>query len=659
MMVRLRVPHTLERLGPAVALAAPMLWLAFSGGGFFASTTALAAIGASVALLLWITLSLRPFEAVSPTATIAVGALAAFAVWTLSSAWWSDSAGRAMIEFDRALLYTLVVLLAALTSKTVQARRALLWGAGVAGVLVCGTGLVTRILPGIWSADPSIQADRLSYPVGYWNALGLISAITLVVLVHLSCSHREPRSIRILAASMWPVVAVALFFTFSRGALALVPVGVILYLLLGRPRAAIGALLAVIPTTTVALVAAYGADTLSTEAAGSAAGVDEGRTVALVLAGCILAAAAIRAAASPLDARVERVEVPAATRRRVVLVAVAVLVPLVVGGAVASGGVAAAKEQIERFTDEDYVSSGGDRRERLSQLGNNGRIPQWDASIEAFKDEPLHGTGAGTYALSWQRTRPYAYDVDDGHSLYAEVLGELGLAGLALLVLALGTLLTGVLRRLRGPDRQTAAAVAVVFVVWAVHAGIDWDWEMPVTTLPALVLAAAMTGRTATSRARGAAPEQFTRVVLGLACLGLAVTPALVWQSSEQLETATRAFRAGDCVTSAREAVASIETLAARAEPFVLAGYCNLRGGHLAAGERAMRSAVSRDPRNWETHYGLALALALRGQDPRPAARRALELNPRSAIARETVRSFATNEPRTWRRRATRARLPQ
>jgi hypothetical protein len=26
-------------------------------------------------------------------------------------------------------------------------------------------------------------------------------------------------------------------------------------------------------------------------------------------------------------------------------------------------------------------------------------------------------------------------------------------------------------------------------VVWALHASIDWDWEMPAVTIPALVLA--------------------------------------------------------------------------------------------------------------------------------------------------------------------------
>jgi hypothetical protein len=41
----------------------------------------------------------------------------------------------------------------------------------------------------------------------------------------------------------------------------------------------------------------------------------------------------------------------------------------------------------------------------------------WEADLRGFEAEPLHGTGAGTYALLWDRFRPYAAQVEDGHSL--------------------------------------------------------------------------------------------------------------------------------------------------------------------------------------------------------------------------------------------------
>ena len=50
-----------------------------------------------------------------------------------------------------------------------------------------------------------------------------------------------------------------------------------------------------------------------------------------------------------------------------------------------------------------------------------------------------------------------------------------------------------------------------------------------------------------------------------------------------------------------------------------------------------MESARTRDPDNWEYAYGLAVAQALNGQDPRPAAALALQLNPRDVRTRELV----------------------
>jgi Flp pilus assembly protein TadD len=80
--------------------------------------------------------------------------------------------------------------------------------------------------------------------------------------------------------------------------------------------------------------------------------------------------------------------------------------------------------------------------------------------------------------------------------------------------------------------------------------------------------------------------------------------------------------------------------------------------GELAV--QAMQQAVRRDPRNWETHYGLALVLGAEGRDPRTEARRALALNPQNELARTAARAFgATGDPAEWKRRAHRARLPK
>src|SRR5690349_2924237 len=79
--------------------------LAFRAGGFFPDATGFAAVAAALLLAVRITVARRPFAGASRLLAVAVAALAGFAVWTLLSVLWSDAPGRAVTEFDRALLY--------------------------------------------------------------------------------------------------------------------------------------------------------------------------------------------------------------------------------------------------------------------------------------------------------------------------------------------------------------------------------------------------------------------------------------------------------------------------------------------------------------------------------------------------------------------------
>src|SRR6185436_19716080 len=84
--------------------------------------------------------------------------------------------------------------------------------------------------------------------------------------------------------------------------------------------------------------------------------------------------------------------------------------------------------------------------------------------------------------------------VRDAHSLYLETLGELGLVGLALLLVVIGALAWSILRARVRPvalPRAQVAAVGAAFAAWAVHAAADWDWQVPALTGLAMMLAAA------------------------------------------------------------------------------------------------------------------------------------------------------------------------
>ncbi len=124
---------------------------------------------------------------------------------------------------------------------------------------------------------------------------------------------------------------------------------------------------------------------------------------------------------------------------------------------------------------------------RLTSLQSN-RYAYWKVGWRAFKAEPIRGVGGGGWAIYWLRYRPFNAGAQDAHSLYVQTAAELGLIGLALLAATFTGVVLATRRALaRAPG--LAAGPAAALVVWAAHAAVDWDWEMPAVTLLAIVLA--------------------------------------------------------------------------------------------------------------------------------------------------------------------------
>jgi hypothetical protein len=366
----------------------------------------------------------------------------------------------------------------------------------------------------------------------------------------------------------------------------------------------------------------------------------------------------VRAALLPVDMRVTRWNDRRAPMRRRTFVgawAGAVAVGVVV--LVAAGAPGVVERQYDRFVEgnQTFVS---DQRDRLLNPGNNGRLWHWRVALDSFRAEPLHGEGAGTYENAWDRERTIALDVTDGHSLYVEVMGELGLVGLVLVLTALLTILYGFLRLARGDDRGPPAALFTAGLIWALHAGIDWDWELTATGAW-LFAAGGICLAAPAGEARLRAPGRVARIVLGLGCLALALTPFQVLRSQAGLDDAAAAFEARDCPRAIDGALSSLEGTRSRPEPYLLLGYCDTRLGLHDLAVRNMELATERDPQSWQAWYGLAVARGAAGRDPRPAAQRAQRLNPLEPLAAEAVEAFATSRPRVWQRRAYQLKVPE
>jgi O-antigen ligase len=582
-----------------------------------------------------------------------------YTLLTLLSQYWSHAPGRALVEFDRALLYLLVLVLC---GSVARSRGRLAWviralAAGI--VVVCGCGLITRILPRVWPIVPEVDNARLSFPVTYWNVLGLLAAIGIILCAHLSSERRERSWGRVLAAASLPMLATTLLFTYSRGAIAVCVIGLIAYALVGRPRLLVSTLIAAGPTTAVALKFAYDANLLSGPNPASSGAVVQGHRVAIALAVCILAAAGLRALlVCLLDRRLESLRLSRRGRRHAFRAGYGVVAALAVVALAALSGTVAHEWHL--FVSPPTAAAlSPDARARLTDPSNEGRLDYWRLSWSQLKRHPLGGNGAGTFEDTWARLRPTTQgEVVDAHSLYMETLDELGLGGflplLAVILLALGAALA----RARGPNRAPYAAVFAVLLAWAVETGADWDWEMPVVTVvffafAGIVLAApgiARDAEAAVGAGRRAAfqPSSPVRVVLGLGCILLAAAPALVWTSQRKLDQAESAFANGDCRAATSAALSSIKLLGSRPEPYEVLGYCDIRAGMPNAAIATVQKAISLDPGDWNYAYDLAVIRAAAGLNPRIAAHQALALNPNQSLTQEAWAAFSSGGARQW-----------
>ena len=285
---------------------------------FYPGPPAYAAVVLCVVVALRLTLVKDAFDRSGRWFVLVGGAFALYTALTLSSQLWSHAPGRAFAAFDRALVYLLLLVLLGSLGRSPQ--RLSLAGRprafAVAIVAVCGSGLITRLLPHLWPTTAQIAINRLAFPLTYWNALALIGAFGIVVCLHLASDATEPALGRVRRRCR-SGPAMTLYFTFSRGGIAVAAIGAIAYALIARPRALICAIVAIVPGAGVAVTVAYRASLLAAPDSTTPAAIAQGRHVAFVVLGCVAVAALVRGIlAVTLDRRLERIRLPQRARVR-------------------------------------------------------------------------------------------------------------------------------------------------------------------------------------------------------------------------------------------------------------------------------------------------------------------------------------------------------
>lgn len=639
---------------PAGLLAATTLALGLSDGGYFAGATAAATVVLGVVLVLVVVLAPAGPLTLRAAGRLVMTAFGALATWVLLSSSWSGTSARTLLEFDRVLLYGFGFALGALALGTPRATRwalRLLW---TALLVLSAVGLLSRLAPALVEAPASLAPQRLSHPLGYWNAVGLMAGLGGLLAVGLAADRREAIPIRAAAAGSLPALALTLYLTFSRGAILATSVGFLTLLVLGRPRGTLLALAAGIPAVALTLLVA----SLSTDLIGSPS-LDPTPGGFRIGALCALVASSLGAALVVTQgARLEPSPPPfhPGRRFRVWGRRLLLLSPILLIAAVLAMVPGESGDPSRGTAQPTPAERSGEPRDRLTSIDSNGRFELWRVALGSVGAEPLHGTGAGTFARTWMRERRDYFRAQDGHSLMLETFSELGVVGGVLIALIIGVALRAALVG-RSRDRETSSLIFAVALAWTLHAFIDWDWEMPVVTLPVFALLGAASGVAGPVQPRTAGGVRSRPVLAIVVILLLLVTPVRVGLSQQRLVEAISAFNRGHCPRAIDAALDSIDILPQRPEALEILAYCDARSGRSALAASVIAEARRLEPNDWTLRYASAVILAAGGRDPRPQLRVARTFNPAEPVVSRLLQRFDSEDPRVWRRVAAAAPL--
>jgi hypothetical protein len=454
-----------------VLLAGPLV-LAFFTGGYFDEPRTWAGLIAWALVVVAVLASGQPLPR-GRSVRLALGGLALLAGWTLLSTTWAPIAGSAYHAGQQVILYTGGLLAATLLLRSRGALRAVEPALAAGSLIIVGYGISERLLPGLLHFQRSVTAQgRLEQPLTYWNAMGEVAAIGVVLCARIAGDASRPRRLRAAAAAAAAPLGMGLYLSFSRGALFACAAGLVTLIVAAPRREQVRGLLLALVAGVLASIAASPSGEV-TSLAGALSTREQQGGVALGLLAVIMVAAALAQLALTRREQSMAIRLPRHAH---------VLALLIICGGLAIALAVGAKERSTQ-----PLSAGASRLETLQ----SNRYAYWGVALRAFGDEPLRGVGAGGWAVYWLRYRTVTESARDAHSLFFQTAAELGLVGLALLAVFLAGIALGA-RDAHAIAPSLAAGPLAGFVAYIAHAPLDWDWQMPAVTLFALVLAGAL-----------------------------------------------------------------------------------------------------------------------------------------------------------------------
>ncbi len=607
---------------------------------------AFVSIGAAIGWLLHRTLSLRA----ATEAWIGVGLLFGFAVWCGVTLLWSVAPDETWAQVNRGVAYTLVAVLAiAAGSSAPKAIERVATGWLFVAIVCALYALGGKLVPGAEilgvSFDHTAFASRLREPLQYWNALGLVCVLAVPIALRMATDVARRPAVRCAAISALFVLLTCLGMTYSRGGILALMTAIFVMTLLGGQRLR-G--LAVLGATIVALIPVLGLAFSRPALKGINVPLDErtpdGIILCLVMAGSLIA---LLTAAWGMLRLEERAKWSEESTRLVwrglgTIVAVFALI-VVLGIATSKGGPA-------QFFDDawhEFTKTSQDKDSdptRITSTNSGNRWVWWKEAAGAWTDKPVGGWGAGSFPVTHLMYREVELDVLQPHNVPLQFLAETGIVGAVLGMGALAFLLFAALARVRGMpagrERDLAVALFAAAAAWLVHGVVDFDWDIPGVTIPALVFMGVLAAipargeRSALSPESGSVAPRVAALVVVCLALGLVIVSALLpaWANSKATSALAVTTQARE--PELRRAAAEAET-GARLDPTSVASLLAAADlaqnrGRLVDARRYLLQAVERQPYSvtaWRRLMALALATADR-PGAKAAAERLLELDP-------------------------------
>lgn len=586
--------------------------IALAGGGFDLFGRHIAAIlsWTLVIILLWT----RPGDRIGFGAPfrIVLGLLGMLTLLTALSLLWSSSEYSTIVELDRLIAYIGFLTATFLVCRDDRSRRLFIEGLLLAFAIVLIAALADRLFPGT-DVPAGISPSRLSFPLGYWNANGLLFGISIGAFAWASRESKFAVS-RWTAVALIPAAIVGLYFTYSRGGAVAGVVMLICLFFLNHHRLWMITVVLIGGACAAPVIRVVHSNPAIADNLGGAAAPSQGHDVLVALAAAMVAALLIcllvRTIASKVFPGVTRFAVAFFDDRRFLgLVAVAGVI--VIGVLAATYG----ERAWDRFSgDEIYFPD--DPKEHFTQLSGAGRYQFNQVAVDAFRDNSLLGTGAGTYRYEWASRRTIDLVAQDAHSLYLENFSELGIfGGLIILAFVVSMVWICVLAFRRSSDtiRPQVALIVAMALTLFVSFSIDWFWELAATAALLMMAAGWLTANLLSNpRNRPAAPwVRWVAIASAwVAIVGLTV-PAISDRYMQSSIDATADLRLKTAVSDAQDA--------SRLAPYwarphmqlgVLAQYLGLR-------KRAMdefTKAIELEPDNWQTWYLRATARQASGK---------------------------------------------